>query len=86
MNARVLTEVSELENIQAPGPDGVLGGESPESLDQAVRRAVLEAQGDDGDDIPQGQVVIECYRSGLKPGERGTDEEDPTADPDDLRG
>lgn len=85
MNASVLKEVKELEEIQAPGPDGVLGEESPESLDQAVRRAVREVQGDGGDDVPQGQIVTERHRPGRKPGEQGTDEEDPTVDPDDLR-
>ncbi len=85
MNANVLRLVDQLEEIQAPGPDGVLGGETTESLDEAVRRASREAQEDSVDNVPRGDVVVDCHRFRRKPGEKGTDDNDLTVDPDDLR-
>jgi hypothetical protein len=61
MNARVGEVLRECEFDHVPGSDGVLRGETPESLDEAVHRAVSEVQSDHDDNVPQGDSVVTRY-------------------------
>ncbi len=70
----------DLADFDSSDSTGVLGGETPASLDDAVRQAANELRAEREDEVPRGPSVVETHRPKPKLGERGTDEADPYED------